>query len=85
MAAERGRERSQAEKDVAGEEKEGEADGKGVERQEEKKETQKQRGQAISKLHWPWARPICPHMFLVFLTEHSFPRGFMSHIMLGFL
>ena len=43
------------------------------------------RGQAISKLHWPWARPICPHMFLVFLTEHSFPRGFMSHIMLGFL
>ena len=42
MAAERGRERSQTEKDVAGEEKEGEADGKGVERQEEKKETQKQ-------------------------------------------
>ena len=35
------------------------------------------RGQATSKLHWPWARPVCPHMFLVFLTEHTFPRGFI--------
>lgn len=42
MAAERGRERSQTEKDVTGEEKEGKAVGKEVERQEEKKETQKQ-------------------------------------------
>ena len=43
------------------------------------------RDQAISKLYWPWARPVYPHMFLVFLTEHSFPRGFMSHRILGFL
>ena len=43
------------------------------------------RGQAVSKLHWPWAWPVHPHMFLLFLTEHSFPRGFLGHRMLGFL
>ena len=36
------------------------------------------RGQAILKLHWPWAWPVHPHMFLLFLTEPSFPRGFWA-------
>ena len=36
------------------------------------------RGQALSILHWPWAWPVHPHMFLLFLTEPSFPRGFWA-------
>ena len=43
------------------------------------------RGQAISKLHWPCVWPVQLHMFLLFFTEHSFPRGLLGHRMLGFL